>query len=184
MNINCAKSIIAIVACLGAVVAHAAVEFSGIVSIGGSSRFSLTDLSTGKASEFLEIGQAFAGVKIEKYDEARQMLTVAGSEGSIELPLKLDRVRHKEAERANSKAVTIGISADGKFVVNGQSFDLSGMQAQMKELAKTIPDPAFDVRFAPEYTGPVEQSLKDLKKTLPTIFKKFTMDFQPARSAK
>lgn len=67
---------------------HAELEFSGYLRSGESPRFVLTDKATGRTSDFLSLGNSFAGVTLAEFNAAEETLTVKRGAEVLRLRLK------------------------------------------------------------------------------------------------
>lgn len=117
---------------------EAGVEFAGYFRVPDGFRFVLQEPRRG-ASDWLALGQGYAGFTVAEFDPAGEILTVRQGERRLRLALKDARV----AAPPHTNEVRIVVDAQGRLFVGGESSPSADLQARLDNIAGNIPTTAF-----------------------------------------
>lgn len=76
---------------------RATLEFTGYTQLAKESKFVIRDVEEKTSSGWIAIGESFKGYTLIAFNREKELLTVKNGDSTIELPLKLSRVREGKA---------------------------------------------------------------------------------------
>jgi len=121
-------------------VCHATLEFSAYRRIANEASFVITDLDDRKSSEWIAVGQSFAGYTLVAFDAGTETVSVRKGSLTLDLPLKGSHVRQDEAallsatERHQRTLARYGKNANLAVVV--LRFEKESVSLTVKEVWK------------------------------------------------
>jgi len=76
---------------------RATLEFTGYTQLASESKFAIRDTEEKSSSGWIAIGSSFKGYTLVAFNREKELLTVKNGNSTLELPLKLSRVREGKA---------------------------------------------------------------------------------------
>lgn len=116
------------------------VEFAGFLRNGREHRFVLTAPSRG-SSEWLTLGQSYAGLTLVEFDAAREVLAVRADGRTLRLALKDGRPR----AAPQGREAEIVVDPQGQLFVGGEKTPSADLRWRLENLAQNIPNISFNL---------------------------------------
>ena len=147
---------VAVALIAGAVALAAALEFTGYMVLGGSSRFTVRDSQTRTSSDWLALGDTFRGYVVTGFDREGETLTLVRDLDTLRLPLRRvrddrGRLRTPEAQilvTENGHALMqIVVGEDLQPSLNGQPFHFRRWDELCAEFARRQSDVVVRISY-------------------------------------
>jgi biopolymer transport protein ExbD len=117
-----------------------AVEFCGLMSGSGSTRFVIADATSGRRSEWIEVGQTFEDYTIVGFDGKEEFLSVRRGTETIRLPLKTAKATEGGASESQ-RLIMILIDGCGSISVRNDPDGIEALKAELRRVAAIVPQP-------------------------------------------